>query len=172
MSDVVADEGVLAPEALLIHGQPAGLVRGATVVHTDCARYLKLIAALHKDGYTYLADLAAVDHLGNRTRVVPADIEAQRFEVVVVLRNLTARAIIRIRCQVPAVEATLPTLFQLYPGVEAMEREAYDLMGLRFDGHPDLTRILMPDEWEGHPLRKDYSHGRVPVQFKYPAATR
>jgi NADH-quinone oxidoreductase subunit C len=57
-------------------------------------------------------------------------------------------------------------LFSLYPGTEAMEREAFDLFGVLFDGHPDLTRILMPEDWEGHPLRKDYAIGKVPVQFK------
>jgi NADH-quinone oxidoreductase subunit C len=73
---------------------------------------------------------------------------------------------VRIRVQVPADDPVVPTLFDLYPGTEAMEREAYDLLGVVFDGHPDMTRILLPEDWEGHPLRKDYGVGRVPVQFK------
>ena len=68
--------------------------------------------------------------------------------------------------QVPEAEPVLPSLFDLWPGTEAMEREAFDLFGIRFDGHPDLTRILMPEDWIGHPLRKDYDTGRIPVQFK------
>ena len=70
------------------------------------------------------------------------------------------------RVQVPADDAEVATLFDLYPGTEAMEREAYDLFGIVFTGHPDMTRILLPEDWEGHPLRKDYGVGRVPVQFK------
>lgn len=70
------------------------------------------------------------------------------------------------RVQVPESDPKIATLYDLYPGAEAMEREAYDLFGVIFDAHPDLTRILLPDNWEGHPLRKDYATGRIPVQFK------
>ena len=60
------------------------------------------------------------------------------------------------RVQVPADDPHVPTLFDLYPGTEAMEREVYDMFGIAFTDHPDLTRILMPEDWDGHPLRKDY----------------
>jgi NADH-quinone oxidoreductase subunit C len=73
---------------------------------------------------------------------------------------------------VPEDDPTVPSLFGIYPGTEAMEREAYDLLGILFSGHPDLTRILLPEDWEGHPLRKDHSIGRVPVQFKAPQRDR
>jgi len=76
------------------------------------------------------------------------------------------RARLRIRVQVPETDPVVPTLFEVHPGTEAMEREVFDMFGISFEGHPDLTRILMPEDWEGHPLRKDYGIGRIPVQFK------
>lgn len=73
---------------------------------------------------------------------------------------------IRARVQVPEDDPALPSITDIYPGTENMEREIYDMFGIAFQGHPDLTRILMPDEWQGHPLRRDYAVGQVPVQFK------
>ena len=59
----------------------------------------------------------------------------------------------------------MPSVFDQWPGSEAMEREVFDMFGITFDGHPDLSRILMPEDWDGYPLRKDYEVGRIPVQF-------
>jgi NADH-quinone oxidoreductase subunit C len=112
-------------------------------------RYVDVVTGLHDGGFEMCADLCAVDYLTHPGRTLPDGVLSERFEVVV-----------------PATDAVLPTLFNLYPGTEAMEREAYDLLGVVFTGHPDMTRILLPEDWEGHPLRKDYGIGRVPVQFK------
>jgi NADH:ubiquinone oxidoreductase subunit C len=103
---------------------------------------------------------------------LPEGIAPERFEIVTVLRSLLDRAIIRIRVQVPEADPTIATLFDMYPGSEAMEREVYDMFGITFTDHPDLTRILMPEDWIGHPLRKDYDSGRIPVQFKGAPANR
>jgi NADH-quinone oxidoreductase subunit C len=62
-----------------------------------------------------------------------------------------------LRSQLPPGETHCPTLTGLYRGADWMERECYDLLGVRFDGHPDLRRILLGEDWEGHPLRKDYA---------------
>ena len=141
------------------------------VTHCTAADYLDVLTSLKSDGFNLCVDVCAVDYLAHPTRSLPDGIQRERFEVVVTLRSLDGESanrgrMIRVRCQVPASDPRLPTLFDLWPGTEAMEREVFDLMGIHFENHPDLTRILMPEDWEGHPLRKDYAVGRIPVQFK------
>lgn len=167
-----ADVADAIAEPLTVHGQPAVESSSGTVVHVDVAGYEALIGALFAEGFTFCADLCAVDQLVNAARVLPEGIPAERFEIVLTLRDLPGHRHVRVRCQVPASDASLPSLFGTYAGTEAMEREAYDLFGITFTGHPDLTRILLPEGWEGHPLRKDYSQGRIPVQFKAPQQGR
>ena len=139
---------------------------GDAVVFASRDEYHDTVAELRASGFEMCADLCAVDYLSHPGRRVPAGVAAERFEVVVNLLSLSAKRRVRVRLQVPEADPSVETLFDLYPGTEAMEREAYDMHGIVFVGHPDLTRILMPEDWEGHPLRKDYGVGRVPVQFK------
>jgi NADH-quinone oxidoreductase subunit C len=129
-------------------------------------QYVELVRSFKEDGFEMCVDLCAVDYLEHLNRTLPDGIVATRFEVVVNLLSLSKKLRVRIRVQVGDEEPVIDSLFGLYPGTEAMEREAFDLFGVLFRNHPDLTRILMPEDWEGHPLRKDYAVGKVPVQFK------
>ncbi len=140
--------------------------RGQTVIHPTLEQYLGLVKALADDGYAMVVDLCAVDYLEALDRPVPASIAPERFEVVVNLLDITNRRRVRVRVQVPESAPTVPSLFDVYPGTEAYERETFDMFGIEFSEHPDMTRILMPEDWDGHPLRKDYDVGRIPVQFK------
>ena len=149
-----------------LHGCPVSYSRGQRVVHPSRADHVKVLKKLLDDGYTMCSDLTAVDYLTHPGRELPDGITAERFEVVLNLTSIVTRDRIRVRVQVPESEATIASVFDLWPGTEAMEREVFDMFGIVFDGHPDLTRILMPEDWDGHPLRKDYAVGRIPVQFK------
>jgi NADH-quinone oxidoreductase subunit C len=143
---------------------PAGAIAaqscGQRVLFVEPAQYLATIETLYRDGFTMCVDLTAV-----AGRSMPAGVVAERFEVVVNLLSVARRERVRVRVQV-ADNASLASIFDIHPSSEAMEREVFDMFGIRFEGHPDLTRILMPEDWEGHPLRKDYAQGRIPVQFK------
>jgi NADH-quinone oxidoreductase subunit C len=135
-------------------------------VYPDRDLYVDMVGFLYDDGYRMCVDLTGVDYLFDLHRPLPAGVTAERFEVVVNLLSTETRQRIRLRVQIPEEDLTLPSIFLLHPGTEAMERETYDMFGIVFTGHPDMSRILMPDDWEGHPLRKDFGVGRIPVQFK------
>ena len=101
-------------------------------------------------GFSMLAELGGVDYLGypGRTRA--------RFEVHYVLRNLETNESLVVKAGVDDPEPILPSVVPLWPGADWMEREVFDMYGIRFEGHPDLRRILMPDAFTAFPLRKDY----------------
>lgn len=134
------------------------------------AEYLTSLTSLKAEGFEMCVDLTAVDYLTHPGRNISPEnlgqITLERFELVVNLLSLSQRRRVRLRIQIAESDAVIGSAFDLYPGTEAMEREVFDMFGIRFDGHPDLTRILMPEDWQGHPLRKDYSQGAIPVQFK------
>jgi NADH-quinone oxidoreductase subunit C len=168
MSDATAappDEAAPTPEPPSMHGCPLSDSRGQVVLHPDRSQYVGVVRALLDEGYEMCVDLTATDYLLMPERALPDGVAAERFEVVVNLLSLTARQRIRLRVQVPVDDPSVDSLFDFHPGTEAMEREVFDMFGITFTNHPDLTRILMPEDWEGHPLRKDYDRGAIPVQF-------
>jgi NADH-quinone oxidoreductase subunit C len=150
----------------VLHDCPTTNALGQDAVFVSRDRYLDVLGKLIADGFDMCVDLTAVDYLTHPGRTLPEGVEAERYEVVVNLLSLAHRRRLRVRVQVPESEPTVASAFGLYPGTEAMEREVFDMFGIAFTSHPDLTRILMPEDWDGHPLRKDYAQGRIPVQFK------
>ncbi|MGI8662798.1 MAG: NADH-quinone oxidoreductase subunit C [Acidimicrobiales bacterium] len=165
-----AEEAEAAPPAELPtrYGVAMTEAHGQVVLHPRREGLDRFVMELRDEhGFNVCIDVTAVDHLTHQgTRTLPAGIEPERFELVVALLSHANRERVRLRVQVPESEASVPSLFEVHPGTEALEREVYDMFGITFDGHPDLTRILMPEDWVGHPLRKDYAIGRIPVQFK------
>jgi NADH:ubiquinone oxidoreductase subunit C len=138
-------------------------------------------------GFNYLSDIAATDYLGWAAKGVSGYIgttsgrdlnepatqgfqrlplpKPNRFSVSYHLLGVRAGAP-RVRLQAWVADAEhVPSLVSVWPTADWHEREAFDLMGIRFDGHPNHRRILMDDDWEGHPLRKDYPIGGEPVRF-------
>ena len=165
-TDTTTDAPEAASGPATLHGCPVSDSCGQVVVHPSREQYVGLVKALADDGYAMVVDLCGVDYLDHMRRDLPAGVAPERFEVVVSLLDITNRRRIRLRVQVPESDCTLPSIFDVHPGAEASERETFDMFGVEFTDHPDLTRILMPEDWIGHPLRKDYEVGRIPVQFK------
>ena len=125
----------------------------ATVPRDDL---LAFVQAVKDAGFETFIDVCAVDHLNREPR----------YDVVINLLSMEHTQRLVIKVGIPGEEPTVASISSIYTGANFYEREAWDLFGIVFEGHTDLTRILLPDEWEGHPLRKNYSVGAVPVQFK------
>jgi NADH-quinone oxidoreductase subunit C len=130
---------------------------GQDVAMVPKAQVRAFAEAAKAAGFEMAVDVTAVDYLGKK-RI--------RYEIVMNFLSVQRGARLRVRVPVGADDATLDSITPVYPGANFFEREVYDMFGIVFGGHPDMTRILMPDDWEGHPLRKDFSTGSVPVQFK------
>ena len=168
MADEEVVEEVAAPEPPTRFGKPMSEHRGQQSIHVEREGLDAFVMELRDEhGFNMCIDVTAVDYLDfGAPRVLPDAVEAERFEVVYQLLSHANRERLRLRVHVPDDDPVVPSLFDVHPGTEALEREVYDMFGIRFDGHPDLSRILMPEDWIGHPLRKDYAQGRIPVQFK------
>ncbi|MCX8027421.1 MAG: NADH-quinone oxidoreductase subunit C [Thermodesulfovibrionales bacterium] len=113
-------------------------------------RIVDIMRFLHDDpelDFNHLQDLCGVDY---------KDTKDYRFEVVYQLFSIQKCHSIRIRAAVPEDDPTIDTVTTIWEGASWHERECYDMFGIVFKGHPDLRRVLMPEDWEGHPLRKDY----------------
>ena len=127
------------------------------IINTTVEEYKKLTESLHAQNYEMMVDLTVVDWFRKKE---------PRFEVVVQFLSISKNQRKTIKVFVDDEELSIPSITDIYPSANFYEREAFDMFGINFLEHPDLTRILMPDDWNGHPLRKNYGSGRIPVQFK------
>ena len=127
------------------------------IINTSVEEYKKLVESLHSENYEMMVDLTVVDWFRKKE---------PRFEIIVQFLSISKNLRKTIKVFVDDEDLSIPSITDIYPSANFYEREAFDMFGINFLEHPDLTRILMPDDWNGHPLRKNYGSGRIPVQFK------
>jgi NADH-quinone oxidoreductase subunit C len=123
----------------------------------NVTRYLRDTTGLV---YNFLSDISAVDYYPDYDR-------PERFGVAYHLYSMLYNRRLRLKVFVPEEEPVVPTVTTIWPGANWLEREIYDMMGIEFDGHPNLRRLLMPEDWDGHPHRRDYPLGYERVQFSF-----
>ena len=126
-------------------------------INVEVDEYLEKVESIKNDGYEMMVDLTAVDWYRKRE---------PRFQLVVNFLSVSKNSRIILNVNVQDEELKVPSICEIFPSANFYEREVFDMFGIEFENHPELTRILMPDDWEGNPLRKDYGTGRIPVQFK------
>jgi NADH-quinone oxidoreductase subunit C len=133
--------------------------RGELTLHLDREHLAQTVRVLRDNPalrFELLASVSGVDYLGAE----------RRLHAVYHLTSMTYRRLVRLEVSVSVEDPHLPSVTSVYPTADWQERETYDMFGIIFDGHPALTRILMPDDWDGHPQRKDYPLGGIAVQYK------
>jgi NADH-quinone oxidoreductase subunit C len=141
------------PEVAALLAMNAGAVTGAKFDRNELTIWIDRVALRdaclrlkNELQYNALSDITCVDWYPREPR----------FEVVYQLFSIPNKTHVRLKVRLSGDDANVDSLTPLWPGANFFEREVFDLFGVRFDEHPDLTRIMMPDDWEGHPLRKDY----------------
>lgn len=150
-----------APAAEALARELAGLTDGEVRAQDELTllvpgdRIIEALEVAKSAGFILLTDLTALDRHPDEPR----------FEVVYLLTSIEPPARIRLKVKVDSAEPVSPSAVGIFAGANWLEREVYDMFGIRFSDHPDLKRILMPDDWEGHPLRKDFPLVEEPVQF-------
>jgi NADH-quinone oxidoreductase subunit C len=131
--------------------------RNRATLIAEPTRLRTVIGHLHEKGYTFLASLHGVDYWP----------EEPRLGVLYELLDMKRVDRISVKVRVHAEAASIPSIVDLFPGADFPEREVYDMFGVSFDGHPDMRRILMPEDYEGFPQRRDFPIGGEPVLFTF-----
>ncbi|WP_425576052.1 NADH-quinone oxidoreductase subunit C [Streptomyces axinellae] len=162
--DEVADEleGALEEQGLLPENAIEKTVvdRGELTFHIAREHLLRVARTLRDDPalrFELCTGVSGVHYPGDKGRELHA---------VYHLRSITHNRLIRLEVSAPDADPHVPSIVEVYPTNDWHERETYDFYGLIFDGHPGLTRIIMPDDWQGFPQRKDYPLGGIPVEYK------
>lgn len=132
--------------------------RGDTSLVVAAEKVMEACQQVQGLGFELLSAMTAVDYWPQET---------PRFHVIYQLSSISKNMVLTLRVPVAGVNPSLPTVSQLYRNANWRERELWDMFGIKFNGHPDLRRILMPADWEGHPLRKDYPLGYEEPQFTF-----
>lgn len=132
--------------------------QGEVTLTLNAEHNVAALTALRDEfGFNMLVTLTAVDYLP----------QEPRFNVVYQVLNLGTYKLLRLRVPVSGLNPVVPTVEKVFPVANWHEREVFDMFGIRFEGHSDMRRILMPADWQGHPLRKDYPLGYEEVQFSF-----
>jgi NADH-quinone oxidoreductase subunit C len=139
--------------------------RGQTRVVVPAADAHGLLSALRGEGYDLLVDVTCVDYLEYRGAT-------RRYGLVYLLASTGGGARLTVRVFLDDPQPSIPTVVDVWPGAEWLEREVWDMFGIRFEGHPDLRRLLMPEAFTAHPLRKDYPLQGRGERHNFPVLTR